>query len=623
PNAELIPDTQDQSLTILATAEEHQQINEIIEQIDNPANENASVFDRFFRYEIKRAAPSLLTTTIAQVYPQLKVSVDSASNSLLIQGNPNSIEGVKQFLEMLDPEEPSPSDPTVVVYPLEQEPSSAALATLRLLAPKARIEVNSSNRSLVVVARPAEHKIIEDTIKKIGGAMAAPEPVLAFYPYQTPPTTATMSTLTSLAPTARITDLKADKKLMVIALPLVQEKVAEILGLIAENTKENDPILKIYTFREKLDSSFTTTLQTFAPNAKLTLDTVNRQLTVVAQPEEIEKIEAQLPTLVDSYAERDRKMIAYTAKGMAVETLQATLAGFHPSVTIRLDPVKKRLLIWGTAAEHAAIAEDIDKINAEHDAGAYEGPKFVVYRMDNFRKSLQLTRIVKTMFPNAELIPDTQDQSLTVLATAEEHQRIKEIIDQIDNPENENASVFDRFFRYDIKRAAPSLLMTTIAQVYPQLKVSLDSVTNSILIQGNPNSIEGVKQFLEMLDPEEPSPSDPTVVVYPLEHEPSSAALATLRLMAPSARIEVNSLNRSLVVVARPAEHKIIEETIRKIGGALEATEPVLAFYPYQTPPSTVTMSTLASLAPTARITDLKDDKKLMVVALPLVQKKV
>ncbi|MBO7678384.1 MAG: hypothetical protein J6S75_01800, partial [Thermoguttaceae bacterium] len=411
--------------------------------------------------------------------------------------------------------------------------------------------------------------------------------------------------------------------LMVIATPLVQEKVAETLGLIAENTTLHDPILKIYKFREKLDSAFTATLQTFAPNAKLTLDTANRQLTVVAQPEDIDKIEAQLPTLVDSYADRDLKMIAYTAKGMALETLQSTIAGFHPSVTIKLDPAKKRLLIWGTAAEHAAIAEEIDKINAENDAGAYEGPKFVVYRMDSYQKSLQLTRVVKTMFPNAELIPDSQGQSMMIFATGEEHQQINEIIDQIDNPEDGNASVFDRFYRYQIKRAAPSLLTSTLAQVYPQLRVSVDSASNSLLIQGNPSSIEGVKQFLEMLDPEQPSPSDPTVVVYPLEHEPSSAALATLRLMAPNARIEVNSLNRSLVVVARPAEHKIIEETIRKIGGALEATEPVLAFYPYQTPPSAEMMSTLMSLAPTARITDLKDDKKLMVIALPLVQKKV
>ena len=397
----------------------------------------------------------------------------------------------------------------------------------------------------MVVARPAEHKIIEDTIKKIGGEMAAPEPVLAFYPYETTPTAAMLSTLSSLAPTAKVTDLKEDKKLMVIALPLVQKKVAEILGLIAENTKENDPILKIYTFRQQLDSSFTTTLQTFAPGAKLTLDTANRQLTVVARPEDIEKIEAQLPTLVDSYAERDLKMIAYTAKGMPLETLQSTIAGFHPRVTIRLDNAKKRLLIWGTAAEHAAIAEEIDKINAENNADAYEGPKFVVYRMDNFRKSLQLTRIVKTMYPNAELIPDPQDQSMMIFATGEEHQRIREIIEQIDNPANENASIFDRFFRYEIKRAAPSLLTTTIAQLYPQLTVSLDSTTSSLLIQGSPSSIEGVKQLLEMLDPEESAGDPPEMqaltlaLAFALNDDSASlaGALAEMLIDAPSPEV--------------------------------------------------------------------------------------
>ena len=79
--------------------------------------------------------------------------------------------------------------------------------------------------------------------------MAAPEPVLAFYPYENPPTSAAMAALSRQAPLAQITDLKDDKKLMVIAPPLVQEKVAETLGLIAENTTLHDPILKIYKFR--------------------------------------------------------------------------------------------------------------------------------------------------------------------------------------------------------------------------------------------------------------------------------------------------------------------------------------------------------------------------------------
>ncbi|MBQ3332609.1 MAG: hypothetical protein IJG83_04230, partial [Thermoguttaceae bacterium] len=619
PAAKVTYETYGQQIIVWGTEEEH----EIIRQAIGNLNEKVTILDQFLRYQIRRADPTLLTSTLQQIYPRLKVQHDAPTNSILVQGNPTTLEEGKALLEMLDPEEPSPFDPTAAVYPFENEPSSAAVSTLRLLAPKARIEVNVLNRCLVVVARPAEHKIIEDAIQKLEGVLSTPEPVLAFYPYEASPTSATISALTRQFPLARITDMKDDKRLMVIAPPQVQKKVADALGLIAENTKPHDPVLKIYKFREKLDRAVTTTLQSFAPGAKLTLDTANRQLTVVAPQEDIDKIEAQLPMLVDSYADRDVKMIAYTAKGMALETLQSTLAGLHPSVTIKLDTAKKRLLIWGTAAEHAAIAEEIDTINAENDAGAYEGPKVVVYRMDSYRKTLQLSRVVKTMFPNAELIPDQQDQTLMIFATGEEHERIKEVIAQIDNPANENASVLDRFYRYEIKRAASSLLKTSIAQAYPQLNVSVDTASNSLLIQGNPSAIEGVKQFLEVLDPEQPTASEPTVAVYPLESEPSSAALATLRLMAPKARIEVNSLNRSLVVVARPSEHEVIEETIQKIGGAMAAPEPVLAFYPYQTPPTSATLTILSRQAPLARITDLREDKKLMVVAPPLVQEKV
>ena len=464
PAAKVTYETYGQQIIVWGTEEEHNIIREAIGNL----NEKVSVLDRFLRYEIKRAEPSLLTTTITQVYPQLKVSHDTATNSLLIQGNTNSLEGVKPLLELLDPDEPSPFDPTVAVYPFEQEPSAAAVATLRLLAPKATIEINSVSRSLVVIARPAEHKIIEDAIKKIEGVMTTPEPVLAFYPYETPPAESTLSTLQYLAPTARISDLRGDKKLMVVAPPRVQKTVADTLGLFAENTKPNDPILKIYKFREQLDSTFTSTLQTFAPNAQLTLDTDNRQLTVIARTEDIEKIEAQLPTLVDSYADHDRKMIAYAVKGIELETMQSMISSVHPTVTTRLDMAKKRLLIWGTAAEHASIAEEIDKINAEHNIGAYEGLKIVVYKMDGYRKSLQLTRIAKMMFPDIEIIPElsyySTEQTAAIFATQEEHQRIAELLEQLNNPSNEERMTLDTF---SFGQLEPSAVESTARLLLP------------------------------------------------------------------------------------------------------------------------------------------------------------
>ncbi|MBQ3454748.1 MAG: hypothetical protein IJG25_07760, partial [Thermoguttaceae bacterium] len=456
-------------------------------------------------------------------------------------------------------------------------------------------------RSLVVVARPAEHKIIEETIRKIGGALEATEPVLAFYPYQTPPSTVTMSTLASLAPTARITDLKDDKKLMVVALPLVQKKVAEILGLIAENTKENDPVLKIYTFREKLDSAFTATLQTFAPNAKLTLDTANRQLTVVAQPEDIDKIEAQLPTLVDSYADRDRKMIAYTIKGMDLETLQSTLTGLYPSVTIKSDPAKKRLLIWGTAADHATIAEEIDKINAEHQAGPYDGPKIVVYQVEDYRQSLQLTRIVKTMFPDAEVIPEltyyssysAREQSVTIFASQEEHQRVAELIEQLENPSNEGTLTLDTF---SFGKLDPAAVESTLRAMLPaavsgspltlrqsaasasygqtarQTFFRVDPDSRTVSVYAKPKDVERVREGIEQMAKASEERPQVASKVFPLSSPIAVQLARPLQERLPQSTVTVSSPSE-LIVFGTTDDLAKAEEFLKGVDTAEGAAE--------------------------------------------------
>ncbi|MBQ3387893.1 MAG: hypothetical protein IJG60_01615 [Thermoguttaceae bacterium] len=368
----------------------------LLESLDvKPVGSDA---ERFVRIEPRRLSPQTLSTMIRTAFPKLTPSVDPATGSLIVDLHRVPKEDLLAFVDLADPETPSPLEPTLKIYSFEKKTTQAAVDTLKKLVPDAQLILQQDGLGMLAIAKPAELAVIDSNIGQIEGAVAPAEPFVKFYAFDREPTAATVTALT-------------------------------------------------------------TSLKKIAPEAVFEIDRNSRQLMVIATASDQEKIEESVKSIIETFNPVDLKMVAYPVQGMDITALSDTLKGVYPDIKIETDPVGRRLLIWATLDQHVRLSEEIAEVNAKSDPDApdYEGPKSAVYNVRGGGQARMLLRLVQTMFPGAEVYtesvnPDSGDgenneetywrdrllgeQKVTVLAPAREQALIAEIFEQYQNPSN-------------------------------------------------------------------------------------------------------------------------------------------------------------------------------------------
>lgn len=398
PDAGVAPDPSGNRISVRGTGKAVNDALEFLATIDlKPAQTGT---ERFLRVLPRRLAPQTLSTLIQAAFPRLTPTVDTTTGYLLINTNRVPKEDLLEFVDLVDPESPSPLEPTLKVYTFQKTPTQTMADTLQNLAPNARIILQADKRQMMVIAKPAELDVIDKNVEAIEGAAAPAEPFVKFYAFDREPTDETVSSL--------------------------------------------------------IDS-----LKRIAPEAVAEVNKKTRQLMVIAKPADQEKVEENLKSIVETFNPVDLKMVAYPISGMDADTLKTTLAEIYPDIKIETDTVGRRLLIWATLDQHVRISEEIAAVNAKGDTESadYDGPKCAVYTAQNGGEARMLQRLIRTMFPAAEVYTESLDpnevrpdyyqdemtywtdriageQKVTVLATSREQELIASLFAQHRNPAN-------------------------------------------------------------------------------------------------------------------------------------------------------------------------------------------
>ena len=151
---------------------------------------------------------------------------------------------------------------------------------------------------------------------------------------------------------------------------------------------------------------------------------------------------------------------------------------------------------------------------------------------------------VKPIVPRAIISPDPYSKSLIVTATAEDHKKIKAIIDKADGlGEGELTTK-----AYPLEWVSPYSIMTALTPIVPNATLSPDTASKALIVTANANDHQRIETVIKQAD--QRGGGEWTTKAYPLKWANASTISSALTSVVPDAKISPDPTNKMLIVTA-------------------------------------------------------------------------
>jgi type II secretory pathway component GspD/PulD (secretin) len=362
------------------------------------------------------------------------------------------------------------------------------------------------------------------------------------------PVSRAASVLQSLYPHARIrVDLHANA-LIVIAPPDQVESMRTVLqGIDVRNPTQ--PSVQVLQLKSIKPAALISRIQALFPNASLSAASKSSVL-LRATPLDMTQITALIGSLDTTGATPAPAYLpvqAFAVRQAAPRTIARAVA--HELPGLRVSVSGSNILVTGDP-DQVSKAKDLI---ASLDAPAYGSRYTQIYRIKNV-DATSVADLVSRTFPNVRVTVDKDLNTLSVLATAGEQQRISDAIGQLDGAAGSGSSVAGgssgaAYGSSNVEvvqlqapmpgqNQAPSTTAQDIAtavaqslgQLAPDLHVTVPANSTSIILSGSPTSIRLAKDLIAKLDV-----VPPLVVLDTEVLEVDESAARNLGLQLPTA----------------------------------------------------------------------------------------
>ncbi len=197
--------------------------------------------------------------------------------------------------------------------------------------------------------------------------------------------------------------------------------------------------------------------------------------------------------------------------------------------------------------------------------------KVVAYRLQ-YARSAAVTEVLQEVLdrPGAKISAGTGDRSIIVWGPDEVHEQVKQLLDELDAPAQDESPVLRV---YPVSYAKPQALKKVLLEVLgqPVSKVAVDERKKTLIVHGPPKTHERVKQLIEELDVPE-SVETRTVRIFRLQQaDPTSVAQTVERVLAgKDMELSVDQRARSVIIAASPDVHGMAEKLIEELDRSIE-----------------------------------------------------
>ncbi len=521
-------------------------------------------------YYLQRVNLTRVAQLVPSVLPRVYVYPGKGANEIFVVGSKDDHTRFQQLLAAMEsvPEDEDEMGLMPRIYKISTYAASLAIELLQPQLPGVTM-YPITNERIVVWGGLADQEYVEKTLGVISEAF--PPPVLRKYQ------------LIYL----RVNDVlqfcqaryygqasfwpSSSGDLMCQASEALQEEVAKMIAeLDVEESAESRFVPVAYDLSDVPEVSHPTVvanLVRIAPEAIPLPSATPGFIIVYARP----SVQKRVGELVDELIkERDsgmKSLVAYTVRRMSYAQISQLLLPLYPNIKIGLGTTADQIVILAKPAEHEKIAELVKQLNSSPSSDMTSR----VYRLKNSQLWVAQNAIM-TMFPQAVVVIDQMSRSVLVKAYDDEHEKIAQLITEIDEKDPERNTSFKVF---NIGNMNFYRLLTQLRNFYsgdPGFQVQLDNVGRCLIVHGTAIQHDAVEKLIEEVRAGGLADPESYMQTYTLKSQ--SALMSLYEIFWEQGR-EINMYRDystgKLVVIGRPEEHKMVEDILELV--APEETE--------------------------------------------------
>lgn len=617
---EFMPDNEPGELLVWAKAAQHEFLAGILEELKQDVSEESK--KQLASYTTRDADPSVVTSTLQQLFPQLQIISDPATKRLMIFATAEQHTKVKAAMEKIVADKANEDQSRFAVYKVRGVSGGEVISALQPLVPTARLSVDTKTGNVVAYATPREHQLLAQAVKNLG-TESSPQETAQFEVYRmvNGDPSAAITVLQTLVPNARLTVDSTSRSVIAVAVPDDQTVIKSTIEEI-ENSKPADKVgkeIRFYPFKKSPPSSLLPVVQGLVPRAEVSVDTDGRRWTVVATPVDHDVIATTTKRFMDiEYAKVEEKpqLQIYQVTDVQkkrLETLKPSLSKELFGVRFLPETNPGEMMVWAKSFQHSFLKSMLKSLEQEVSEDAQK--QLASYSTRDADPSV-VTSTLQQLFPQLQVIGDPATKRLMIFATVEQHAKVKTAMEKLvaEKPVESQS----RFAVYKVRGITAGEAVSALQPLVPTARLSVDSKTGNVVAYGTPADHRLLSQAVKSLGTETSPQETPQLEVYQLTKSDPQTTMNLLQTLLPQARLSVDGQRQAIIAYAIPADQKVIQSTINQLQeGDGTANNTRLQFYSMNTPPSASLISGLQQLVPQAQVSYDAETKKLMVVARP------
>ncbi|MBQ8363658.1 MAG: hypothetical protein IJX36_07010, partial [Thermoguttaceae bacterium] len=605
PGVDVTIDSTTPSLIICGSKANVEAAIELIERLEGNLDVVLEIVD------VAKELPAEVVTALPRLEPRVTATYDRTNKRFLLYGRPADVARLKAYLAQI---QTATTDEVDGVYYLdvERDVPGELQDYARKAVPGAEITFDSSSRRFTIIGTPTEQlaatKILVDAVANLPA-----EDETRYYRFETQVPERMIDMLRERV--KGVKEIARDENnssiLRVVAKPFQHEEFAAAIEKVkAEYPFADENTFVSYPITDEVRARFDQVRDDFVKtngSIRILTDDNTDVMSVWALPSQhaaLKKLLGELGSLEDPVKPT---AALYRPKHVDAATLVSLLKELHKDVTVTNDTVNRRLTMRGKPADLEEAKATLAAIDVKNEDGlvrtykSYPIKGFYNYDgVGNYYSPTYYLRELTALVPAAKVTYDYYNQALVVWGTEEEHALIQEAVSNLMKKDG----LDNRMSRWQVRRAAYSTLLSSIRSTVPGATVTYESASKSIIISAkNKETLDEVRELLELLDPEEVSDFDPILSYYDVGANPSAELVDALEELVPNAaRIEIDEKNKQLLVIAKPAEHKIVAANVANLAKTYGSSDKRMVPYPVYGMEIDALVDSLTDAYPTATV---------------------
>jgi Bacterial type II/III secretion system short domain len=518
-------------------------------------------------YPLTTVAPDAAQTLIMSLLPDVKVTLDSRTGSLIAIGTMTDHQAIRDLLQQLEPQVANTKPAELKSYPIDMSISDTAATVLSSVVPEATVTADAANERLLVVAPPKQHELVAATLTQLAENLSKPDRELKTYDTPDIDTASVVSLLSTLTPSAQITNDSANLRLLVIASNDDHLTIQNVLQQVGGGDATDKPQLKSYPLRAGVSpETITSLLSSLAPSASVTSDAASRRLLITASVKDHELIAATIAQVTQDAGGEIPQLQFYPLQKASAANAASVLSAMLPTAAITFDQATRRLSVVAVKADQETVVATLAKLEATAPVHEKRTLKLYDVTANQRRRFTTVLDSLTTELPGLQVLADAQPDELTVWAKPSQHAIVMEVLTQLDRevPLEQKP----RLIVYPITKVDPESVSSVLTELFPDAMITTDTISSRLLIHAKPAVQETIRSAIEQLDSDLPAETEIKLMVYPVEGVDPTSALALLQAEVPKATVIHDATAQTFIVRARLEHQQLVAELLEALQSA-------------------------------------------------------